>query len=114
MRARNEEVSSIFKQIRERHGLKQAEMAEIADCSLRNYQKIESGESQPGYNILRNLVRNLPLDSRELFMQLPIPNERAAYIERIDCLLARCSQPQLDFILVTVEKLLKVWKDSEI
>ena len=61
MRSRYEEIGGLFRKIREENGLKQSQMAEIADCSLRNYQNIELGITQPGYNILRNIVHNLPL-----------------------------------------------------
>ena len=50
MRSRYEEIGGLFRKIREENGLKQSQMAEIADCSLRNYQNIELGITQPGYN----------------------------------------------------------------
>ena len=46
MRSRYEEIGGLFRKIREENGLKQSQMAEIADCSLRNYQNIELGITQ--------------------------------------------------------------------
>ena len=83
MRSRYEEIGGIFRKIREENGLKQSQMAEIADCSLRHYQNIELGITQPGYNILRNIVHNLPLDPRELFVTVSESDERSAKTERI-------------------------------
>ena len=48
-----------LKEIRKKNKLKQTQMAEIAHCSLRNYQNIESGKTQPGYGILYNIVHLL-------------------------------------------------------
>lgn len=56
-----------LKEIRKKNKLKQTQMAEIAHCSLRNYQNIESGKTQPGYGILYNIVHGLPLNPRDLF-----------------------------------------------
>ena len=47
-----------LKEIRKKNKLKQTQMAEIAHCSLRNYQNIESGKTQPGYGILYNIVHD--------------------------------------------------------
>lgn len=54
MRNENEMYSKIFRRIREDRRLTQYQMAELAECSLRNYQNIEAGISQPSYRTLNN------------------------------------------------------------
>ena len=113
MRARNEAAGNAFKRIRKKYGLKQSEMAELADCSLRNYQNIESGESQPGYGILQNVIQNMPLDPRELFPAEPADGGEAETLERIGYLLTCCSQAQLRFVCTMLEELVKLGKSGE-
>lgn len=114
MRSRYEEIGGLFRKIREENGLKQSQMAEIADCSLRNYQNIELGITQPGYNILRNIVHNLPLDPRELFVTVPESDERSAKTERIKFILSLCSDWQLHYLCSMAEKLIRVQKANGI
>ena len=68
MRNEKEMYSKIFRRIREDRRLTQYQMAELAECSLRNYQNIEAGISQPSYRTLNNMVKNLKLAPCELFL----------------------------------------------
>lgn len=61
------ESSEQLRKLRESHNLTQSDMANAAECSLRNYQNYEYGKSQPTYSILSHIIRNLPADPRELF-----------------------------------------------
>ena len=106
MRSRYEEIGGLFRKIREENGLKQSQMAEIADCSLRNYQNIELGITQPGYN--------LPLDPRELFVTVPESDERSAKTERIKFILSLCSDWQLHYLCSMAEELIRVQKANGI
>lgn len=60
------ESSEQLRKLRESHNLTQSDMANAAECSLRNYQNYEYGKSQPTYSILSHIIRNLPADPREL------------------------------------------------
>lgn len=60
------ESSEQLRKLRESHNLTQSDMANAAECSLRNYQNYEYGKSQPTYSILSHIIHNLPADPREL------------------------------------------------
>jgi transcriptional regulator with XRE-family HTH domain len=113
LRTRNEAAGNAFKRIRGKYGLKQSEMAELADCSLRNYQNIESGESQPGYGILQNVIQNIPLDPRELFAAEPVIEENPEVLERISYLLTQCNEVQLQLICTIIEGVIRAWKSDK-
>lgn len=108
MRNENEMYSKIFRRIREDRRLTQYQMAELAECSLRNYQNIEAGISQPSYRTLNNMVKNLKLAPCELFL-----NKKALEYDSTICeiaVLARtCSKEQRNVMLKIIKDVMEVW-----
>lgn len=82
-------------------------MAEIAGCSLRNYQNIELGKTQPGYSILKNIIKNLPADPRELFTD--DNNAHDSAVERVKLMLNRCSDEQLNLAQRLLQSIIDLW-----
>ncbi len=102
------ESSRSLRKLREARNLSQAKMAEIAGCSLRNYQNIEAGKTQPGHQILSNIVRNLPADPRELF-EMDSNEENDAATEHIKRLLHKCNSTQMELVLKVIQNILETW-----
>lgn len=109
MRLEYARISGILHRIRKEKNLTQAQMAEQADCSLRSYQKIESGESLPGYHTLASLVENLGIDPRRLFLE---EAAEPSSVERIEYLLQTCNDAQLKIILDLMENLVTLLHDT--
>ncbi len=108
MRYEYAEASERLRRIREANNLSQAEMAEIASCSLRNYQNIESGKTQPGYHILNSIVCNLPADPRELFCVIKL-DEGDVMMEHITRLLLKCNSDQRKLTYKFLQSVLEAW-----
>ena len=81
------ESSEQLRKLRESHNLTQSDMANAAECSLRNYQNYEYGKSQPTYSILSHIIRNLPANR----------------------LLNKCNKDQLKLILRLAQDVLDEW-----
>lgn len=92
------ESSEQLRKLRESHNLTQSDMANAAECSLRNYQNYEYGKSQPTYSILSHIIRNLPADPRELF-ECSICDEDDTTRDRINRLPNKCNKDQIKLIL---------------
>ena len=94
MRNEKEMYSKIFRRIREDRRLTQYQMAELAECSLRNYQN--------------NMVKNLKLAPCELFL-----NKEALEYDSTICeiaVLARtCSKEQRNVMLKIIKDVMEVW-----
>lgn len=97
-----------LKEIRKKNKLKQTQMAEIAHCSLRNYQNIESGKTQPGYGILYNIVHGLPLNPRDLFALTLQNDARAEKTQKLLFLSTQLNDSQLSFLCSVGELLIKM------
>lgn len=108
MRSEYAEFGNRLKRLREINNLNQSQMADIAGCSLRNYQKIESGETQPGYVILCNIVKNLSVDPKELFYDNH-NDENASERTHIELLLKNCSGNQLKMISKIIHNIIDLW-----
>ena len=108
MRSECAESSGCIRRIRATRDLRQAKMAEAIGCSLRNYQNIEAGNSQPGYQLLSNIVHNLQVDPRELF-EAPNKDRNDLRIEEIKNLLYCCSSEQLALTHKIVQQILETW-----
>ncbi len=100
MRNENEMYSKIFRRIREDRRLTQYQMAELAECSLRNYQNIEAGISQPSYRTLNNTVTSCTIDGKKV-------------IEAKDRAKSKASLRTLPLVPAFREKLLEVKKQQE-
>ena len=108
MREECEISSMLLKKLRASNKLTQADMACMAECSLRNYQNYEHGKSQPSYSILNNLIRNLPADPRELF-ECDIYDVDNATRNHINHLLSSCSSRQLQLTLKIIQGIVDEW-----
>ena len=106
------ESSEQLRKLRESHNLTQSDMANAAECSLRNYQNYEYGKSQPTYSILSHIIRNLPADPRELF-ERSICDEDDTTRDRINRLLNKCNKDQLKLILRLAQDVLDEWPAGE-
>lgn len=110
MRTNNESYCNIFRRIREGRDLTQYQMAELAECSLRNYQNIEAGVSQPSYNTLSKLVKNLRLAPCELFLNKESLKYDSTICE-IAVLTRMCSKEQRVLILKIIKDVIESWPE---
>ncbi len=57
---------------RTQRDLTQAQVAEMADISVRWYQKLESGEAVPGFNVCLRVAKALSIDLNRLAQRVEI------------------------------------------
>jgi len=80
------QYSSIFKRLREKVRLSQAEMAEAMSISLRFYQALEGGEKDPSFETILKVREGLKIPIYEIVGEKPpagpaIPNDQMEVIK---------------------------------
>lgn len=81
------EFSEILKRLRYDRNLTQAEMAEKVDISLRHYQGMEAGASEPGLAVIKKIINGLNLEPGEILgyaRKYPLPKSNATLIKVIE------------------------------
>ncbi len=98
----------VLKNARMEQKLTQAELAEKLDVSLPYIKDLERFRNNPSYEMFERIIRyfNLSADA-VIYPEKNLPNGTCQKIER---LLTRCNEHQLQVILATAEALLSTEK----
>lgn len=106
---RPEPFGSILKEARTKQKLTQSELSERLDISLSYLKDLERSRNNPSYEVFQKIIRyfNLSADA-VIYPNYNLGNTTYRKIER---LLTRCNERQLQVILATAEALLSVSKE---
>lgn len=112
MRIEYVESSESLRCIRNSLKLSQSKMAEIIGCSLRHYQSIESGEAQPTYLMLKNIIKTCNISPRLLFNRHSTDDSsRENVIDDLLFVFDNCDMDQLQCILNISNVVLSSWPE---
>lgn len=104
MPSQSKQFGIILKNTRKAHNLTQSELAEILDISLPYVKDLERSRSNPSYEMLERIIHYFNLSADDLFY--PSRNTEDCTRKKIERLLARCNEQQLQIILDTTSLLL--------
>ena len=104
MALKPQSFGTALKKARQENRLTQAELAEKLDISLSYLKDLEYFRSLPSLELFVNVIEMFNLSADEVIH--PETNKSSSTYQKIDRLLQRCDEAQLNVILATAEAMI--------
>jgi DNA-binding XRE family transcriptional regulator len=104
-------LGNVVRQVRQKLGYTQNDVAEMVGVEVRTIMHIENGIGNPTWEVVFPLIRNLNIDPRTIFY--PELNRNDEALSQMQILLAQCNEKDIDDLIPIFNAVISVLRSRD-